>query len=264
MQTRRQTAWRDSRAQATFPVAQNAFTLLELLVVIAILLVLASLLLPAISRVKAGAHAAKCQSNLRQIGIANTLYTSDFHSLPRFFGVNLAKSEFWPDVLVPYTSSTWLDPLYRCPGYPKTNSPAKPNRGFFIMPTGSYDMNAEGTAFDVEPLGLGWIVDGPNYRAVKESEVAAPANSIMFGDSLVFVGQIPAYSQLQFSQYSRGTRSWLTQAERIEAKRHSGLFCIVFMDGHVERLKTNRLFGRTDEVAKRWNRDDLPHRETWR
>ena len=94
MQTRTQTVWQDSKAQVNFTVAQNALTLVELLVVIAVLLVLASLLLPAISRGKAGSHAAKCQSNLRQIVIATTLYTSDFHSLPRLFSANLAKNTF--------------------------------------------------------------------------------------------------------------------------------------------------------------------------
>jgi prepilin-type N-terminal cleavage/methylation domain-containing protein/prepilin-type processing-associated H-X9-DG protein len=54
----------------------RGFTLIELLVVIAIIAVLASILLPAISRVRASAESTQCVSNLRNMQIANQMYAA--------------------------------------------------------------------------------------------------------------------------------------------------------------------------------------------
>jgi prepilin-type N-terminal cleavage/methylation domain-containing protein len=65
--------------------APGAFTLVELLVVIAIVAVLASMILPSLSKAREVARDARCKANMRQMSVLATVYRSDWtYYLPRY------------------------------------------------------------------------------------------------------------------------------------------------------------------------------------
>ncbi|RYG32605.1 prepilin-type N-terminal cleavage/methylation domain-containing protein, partial [bacterium] len=101
---------------------RRAFTLIELLVVTAIIAILAAILFPVFAQAKIAAKATASLANIRDLGLAETLYAADYDDRQLLGGNDDAEGPYrlndvpiksWGWLLMPYAKSyaIFQDPL---------------------------------------------------------------------------------------------------------------------------------------------------------
>jgi prepilin-type N-terminal cleavage/methylation domain-containing protein/prepilin-type processing-associated H-X9-DG protein len=212
------------------------FTLIELLVVIAIIAILASVLFPVFASVRAKARATSCLSNIRQLGFAIQMYTTDHdegYPCSCMAMMMAPDPQYWVDNVVPYVKSKTM---LRCPqdNSELWNDLMTPRRT-------SYGFNSY-----FEP------VQAP-YNGIKLAAVACPEECILLGEvndtwmdmmiNPMYWGDQPKVTDgvMQMMEWDMG----MGQPMSAEMHRHHAVSNYSFADGHARAMQFGATFKQT-------------------